>query len=213
MARFAHALVIALCLAPAALLISGFLRDDLGANPVERITHVTGDWSLRFLVLTLAITPVRKLLNMPKLITYRRTLGLFAFFYAAVHFGIYLWLDKLFEWPEMVKDIAKRPFITAGFLGLVVMVPLALTSTSGWIRRLGGKRWQLLHRLTYAAAVAGAVHYYWLVKSDVRAPLVYSSIIAALLGYRLWMRFQTKAVQPAPVRRPAVSQPDRTGGA
>jgi methionine sulfoxide reductase heme-binding subunit len=157
----------------------------LGPNPIETITHTTGDWTLRFLILTLAVTPLRKLLGIPELIRYRRMLGLFAFFYGALHFLTYLWLDKFFDTADMVKDVAKRPFITAGFTGFVLMVPLALTSTAGWIRRLGGKRWRMLHRLVYVSALAGVVHYYWLVKSDVRWPLFYFALVAALLLWRI----------------------------
>src|ERR1017187_3113064 len=160
-------------LIPIAELVWRMYRQDLGANPVEYITHQTGVWSLRFLAITLAITPLRKLLGWPELIRYRRMTGLFAFFYVWMHFLTYVVLDKMFDVPEMIKDVLKRPFITAGMTAFVLMIPLALTSTAGWIRRLGGKRWQLLHRLVYISAIAGVVHYYWLVKSDVRHPLTY----------------------------------------
>jgi sulfoxide reductase heme-binding subunit YedZ len=161
-----------------------WFRQDLGANPIEFITHRTGDWTLRFLFITLAVTPLRKLLGVPDLIRFRRMLGLFAFFYGSMHLMTYLWLDKFFDLAGILDDVGKRRFIMAGFTGFVLMVPLAVTSTSGWIRRLGGKRWQLLHRLVYVAAVAGVVHYYWLVKSDVRLPLLYGLILAVLLGSR-----------------------------
>jgi sulfoxide reductase heme-binding subunit YedZ len=157
----------------------------LGANPIEKITHATGDWTLRFLLITLAITPLRKLLGVPSLIKFRRLLGLFAFFYGCLHFLTYIWLDKFFNVHEMLADIAKRKFITIGFTGFVLLIPLALTSTSGWIRRLGGKRWQALHRLIYVSAIAGVIHYIWLVKADVRKPLEYGAVLAALLGYRI----------------------------
>jgi sulfoxide reductase heme-binding subunit YedZ len=157
----------------------------LGPNPIETITHATGDWTLRFLVLTLAVTPLRKLLGLPELIRYRRMLGLFAFFYGTLHFMTYLWLDKFFDGAEIIKDVAKRPFITAGFTGFVLLIPLALTSTAGWIRRLGGKRWRRLHRLVYVSALAGVAHYYWLVKSDIRGPLVYLALVATLLLWRI----------------------------
>lgn len=159
------------------------------ANPLEYITHFTGDWTIRFLVFTLAVTPLRKLLRLPDLIRFRRMFGLFAFFYGCCHFLTWLWLDKLFDIHEMLKDVGKRPFITAGFAALVAMLPLAVTSTAGWIRRLGGRRWRALHRLVYFSAIAGVVHYYWLVKADIRLPVFYGSLVAVLLLYRLvdWM--------------------------
>lgn len=172
------------CLAPLGLLVWRATHDGLGANPIEFITHATGDWTLRFLVITLAVTPARKLLGMPQLIRFRRMFGLFAFFYGCLHFLTYFWLDKFFDFSEIAKDVAKRPFITAGFTAFVLLVPLALTSTAGSIRRLGGKNWRALHRLVYVSAVAGVVHYYWLVKSDVRLPLFYGALAALLLGWR-----------------------------
>lgn len=182
--RAAKIAVFLLSLTPLlALLWRGF-NQDLGANPIEFITHATGDWTLRFLVITLAITPLRKILNLPDLIRFRRMTGLFAFFYGFLHFVTYIWLDKFFAWPEVVKDIAKRPFIKVGFTAFVLLIPLAITSTSGWIRRLGGRRWQQIHRLVYLSAIFGVVHYYWLVKSDVRIPLFYGGLVAILLGYR-----------------------------
>ena len=177
------------CCAPAALLLWKGWRQDLGANPIEYITHATGNWTLRFLLLTLSITPLRRLLNLPDLIRFRRMLGLFAFFYGCLHFLTYIWLDKFFDLHEMIADVAKRRFITAGLTGFLLMIPLAVTSTKGWIRRMGGKRWQKLHRLIYASAVAGVIHYYWLVKSDVRLPLFYAACLAILLAARVaWKR-------------------------
>ncbi|MBI4873968.1 MAG: sulfoxide reductase heme-binding subunit YedZ [Acidobacteria bacterium] len=178
-------LVFLLCLAPLGLLVWKGVRQDLGANPIEYITHATGAWTLRFLLLTLAVTPTRKLLNAPGLIRYRRMLGLFAFFYGLLHLATYLWLDKFFDISEILKDIAKRRFITAGALALAVMIPLAVTSTTGWIRRLGGRNWRRLHRLVWASAAAGVVHYWWLVKSDLRAPAAYALALAVLLSLRL----------------------------
>src|SRR5438874_5726571 len=157
----------------------------LGANPIEVITHSTGDWTLIFLLITLAVTPVRRVTGQIWLIRYRRMFGLFAFFYACLHFTTYIWLDKFFNVHEMLADIAKRKFITVGFAAFLLLVPLALTSTSGWIRRLGGKRWQALHRLIYAAAICGVIHYLWLVKADIRKPLQYGMVLAVLLGYRV----------------------------
>ncbi|MGA2738079.1 MAG: protein-methionine-sulfoxide reductase heme-binding subunit MsrQ [Bryobacteraceae bacterium] len=176
--------VFLLCLAPVLLLVWKYFQQSLGANPVEFITHATGDWTLRFLAITLAVSPLRRLLGLPELIRFRRMLGLFAFFYGCLHFTTYLWLDKFFDFGEIAKDVWKRPFITAGFVGFITLAPLALTSTAGWIRRLGGRRWQMLHRLIYLSAIAGVVHYYWLVKSDVRKPLFYGSIVLLLLAER-----------------------------
>jgi sulfoxide reductase heme-binding subunit YedZ len=183
--RWAKVTVFALCLAPALLLVWKGFTGGLGANPIEFITHTTGDWILRFLCITLSITPLRKILRLPELIRFRRMLGLFAFFYACVHFLIWFVLDKFFDWGEIAKDVVKRPFITAGFTAFVLLIPLAVTSTTGWIRRMGGKRWQMLHRLIYVSGIAGVVHYYWLVKSDIRLPVMYGAIIAVLLMYRL----------------------------
>jgi methionine sulfoxide reductase heme-binding subunit len=186
--RWIKVLVFALCLIPLARLVWEGFHQGLGANPIEFITHTTGDWTLIFLVLTLAVTPMRKLLHRPELIRFRRMLGLFAFFYAFLHFSTWIGLDKFFDLADMLHDVRKRPFITAGITGFVLMIPLAVTSTRGWIRRLGGKRWQMLHRLVYVSAGAGAVHYYWLVKSDVRKPLIYGTLIALLLLYRAGSR-------------------------
>jgi methionine sulfoxide reductase heme-binding subunit len=160
-------------------------HNDLGANPVEFLQHSTGDWTLRFLVFTLCVTPFRTILKLPELIRFRRMLGLFAFFYACLHFLTYLGPDQSFDLAGMWKDVAKRPFITVGFVGFVLLIPLAVTSTAGWIRRLGGKRWQFLHRAVYVCAVVGVVHYYWLVKSDVRNPLFYGTIVGILLLWRI----------------------------
>ena len=186
--RIAKVLVFAACLVPAALLVRGFLVNDLGVNPVETITHSTGDWTLRFLLISLAITPLRKLLGRPELIKFRRMLGLFAFFYGVLHFLTWAWLDMDFDFGDVLGEIKKRPFITAGAVSLLAMLPLAITSTAGWIRRLGGRRWQLLHRLVYVAAAAGVLHYWWLVKSDIRLPAMYGAIFAVLMLARVAMR-------------------------
>jgi sulfoxide reductase heme-binding subunit YedZ len=178
-------IVWAACLAPFFWLVWRIWHQDLTANPKEYIEHFTGDWTLRLIAATLAITPLRKLLHLPDLIRFRRLIGLFAFFYVCLHFTAYLWLDQNFDFAAILADVAKRPYITAGFTGFVLLIPLALTSTKGWIRRLGGRRWQRLHRLIYITAVAGVIHYYWLVKSDVRLPLLYGGIVAVLLAYRL----------------------------
>ncbi len=193
--------VFLLCLAPLGILGWRGWHGDLTANPIEFITHSTGDWTLRFLLITMAVTPLRKTLGVPQLIRFRRMLGLFAFFYAVLHFITYIWLDKFFDWQEMWKDIAIRRFITVGFFAFLLLIPLAITSTRGWIRRLGGKRWQMLHRLIYASAAAGVVHYYWLVKSDVRAPLTYAAILALLILWRLILWFTDRRTG-APARTP-----------
>jgi len=200
--RWVKPLVWALCLAPAAWLGWRVWKEDLTANPLEYITHFTGDWTIRFLVFTLAVTPVRTLLRLPDLIRFRRMLGLFAFFFGCCHFLTWLWLDKLFDLSEMLIDVRKRPFITAGFTALVLMLPLALTSTTGWIRRLGGKRWQALHRLVYGSAVAGVVHYYWLVKADIRWPAFYGVVVGLLLLYRAVARAVRAPKRPPPLRKP-----------
>lgn len=179
--------VFAAALIPFALLVHMVLADRLGPNPVEALNRFTGDWTLRFLLITLAVTPLRQLAGWHYLIRFRRMLGLFAFFYACLHFLSWIWVDKLFDWDEMVKDVIKRPFITVGFTSFVLLIPLAATSTNGMIRRLGGARWRALHRLVYVAAVGGVVHFLWLVKSDIREPMIYAAIVAFLLGYRLWV--------------------------
>jgi methionine sulfoxide reductase heme-binding subunit len=191
--------VFLLCLLPFADLLWRFINGNLGINPVETLQHGTGDWTIRFIIFTLCITPFRKLFNLPDLIRFRRMLGLFAFFYVCLHFLTYLGPDQSFDLAGMWKDVAKRPFITVGFAGFVSLIPLAITSTAGWIRRIGGKRWQMLHRLIYFAAVCGVVHYYWLVKSDVRKPVFYGALVAILLLWRLasWI---SKRRSQAPVR-------------
>ena len=183
--KYAKAVVLLLGLGPLAAIIWPFWRGYIIPNPLEFIQHATGDWALRFLLITLTISPLRKLVRLPELIRFRRMLGLFAFFYACLHFTTYLWFDKVFDVHEIWKDVYKRPFITVGFTAFVLLIPLALTSTKGWIRRLGGKRWQALHRLIYVSAIAGVVHYWWLVKADISKPAEYAFVLSLLLGYRL----------------------------
>ena len=185
MLRWSKILVFLLCLTPLFQLAWRVWNQDLSANPTEFIQHFTGDWTIRLIIATLAVTPLRKLLGLPDLIRFRRMIGLFAFFYGCLHFLTYLWLDKLFDFQAIIKDVSRRPFITAGFTALVLMLPLALTSTAGWIRRLGGKRWRRLHLLIYLSAIAGVAHYYWLVKSDIRQPMLYATLVALLLAWRL----------------------------
>jgi methionine sulfoxide reductase heme-binding subunit len=207
--KAAKAVLFAAALTPFAHLLWRVYRQDLGPNPLEFITHATGDWTLRFLLITLAVTPLRRLLGMPNLIRFRRMFGLFAFFYGCLHLTTYLVLDKGFDFNEIVKDVAKRPFITAGVTGLLLMLPLAITSTAGWIRTLGGKNWQRLHRLAYFSALAGVVHYYWLVKSDVRLPLLYAAIFGLLMavraGYAFTSRMRTPPRSNVPSPRPFAS--------
>ena len=185
MIRWFKPVVFLACLGPLARLGWKAYSQALGANPIEVITHSTGDWTLIFLLLTLAITPLRKLTGQLWLIRFRRMFGLFAFFYVTLHFLTYIWLDKFFDVHEMLADVAKRRFITVGFTGFVLLIPLAITSTTGWIRRLGGKRWQALHRLIYVSATAGVIHYWWLVKADIHKPLEYAAVLTLLLGYRM----------------------------
>ena len=189
----------AACLLPFLWLAFRALTGRLSVNPIEDITLTTGIWTLRFLVITLAITPLRRITRWNRLIQYRRMLGLFAFFYAVLHVSTYVVLDLFFAWDLIWKDIAKRPFITAGMVAFVAMIPLAVTSTKGWIRRLG-RRWQLLHRLVYVSAIAAAVHYLWKVKVPVGSPVYYAAIIGGLLLFRVGWAFRTRrrsAMQPA----------------
>jgi sulfoxide reductase heme-binding subunit YedZ len=190
-------LIFLACLGPAAYLTWAAFTDNLSANPISDITLETGTWALRFLVITLAITPLRRLARWNDAIRFRRMLGLFAFFYGSLHFLTYLWLDQFFDFSGIAKDIWKRPFITVGFTAFMAMLPLAITSTAGWIRRLGGRNWQRLHRLIYVAAVCGVVHYWWLVKSDVQRPMIYGLIFAALLGYRFVVAYRRRLPKPA----------------
>lgn len=206
--KWAKVVVFLLCLTPLAFLANHALRGELTANPVEFIQHFTGDWTLRFLLITLSITPLRKLLSIPELIRFRRMLGLFAFFYVCLHFLTYLGPDQSFNVAGMLKDVAKRRFIAVGFLAFLLLIPLAITSTQGWIRRLGGRRWQALHKSIYAIAILGVIHYYWLVKSDVRKPLFYAAILAILLLWRIatWLLKRRKTALPAPTRVPTPTQ-------
>lgn len=180
--------VFAAALIPFALLVRMVLTDQLGPNPVETLNRFTGDWTLRFLLITLAVTPLRQLTGWHYLIRFRRMLGLFAFFFVCLHFLSWVWVDKVFDWNEIVKDVIKRPFITVGFASFVLLIPLALTSTNAMVRRLGGARWRALHRLVYVIGIGGVVHFLWLVKSDIREPMIYAAILAFLLGYRVWMQ-------------------------
>jgi sulfoxide reductase heme-binding subunit YedZ len=183
--RWLKPAVFLLCLVPLGLLAFEASTGGLSANPIDDITDATGTWSLRFVMITLAVTPFRKLFGWNFLGRVRRMLGLFTFFYATLHFTTYVWLDQFFDAGSILADVPKRPFILAGFTAFALFIPLAITSTAGWVRRLGGKRWQILHRLVYVSAVAGVVHYLWLVKADKSRPLIYGGILATLLGYRI----------------------------
>ena len=199
----AKPVIFILCLVPLARLALAFFRDELGANPIEKVELETGRWALRFLAITLSITPLRRLLGWNRLIRYRRMLGLFAFFYATTHFLIYIGLDMVFDLSDIVEDIAEHLYVTVGFLTWLLLIPLAVTSTRGWQRRLGA-RWQKLHRLTYAAAVTGTIHYLWAVKKDTFLPLVYLAIFVALLGWRLWI-WRASRASPRPARVPGAT--------
>jgi methionine sulfoxide reductase heme-binding subunit len=202
--KWTKVVVFLVCLVPVGVLIYDALTGGLGANPTQFLEHATGDWTLRFVAVTLSITPLRKILKQPQLIRFRRMLGLFAFFYGCLHFSIYLTFDQIFDLHGIWADVIKRKYITVGFTGFVLMIPLALTSTAGWIRRLGGKRWSALHRLIYATAVAGVIHYLWLVKSDIHIPLEYAAVMAILLGWRVYARFwggPQRMAAAAPVRK------------
>jgi len=167
--------------------------DQLGANPIEFITRSLGTWTLVFLLITLSITPLRNLSGWSWLVKLRRMAGLFAFFYALLHFITYIWLDQFFDLSEIYKDVIKRPFITIGFTAFVLLIPLAVTSTNAMMRRMGGKRWLLLHKLVYPIAIFSVLHYWWLVKKDITQPLIYASILFILLSYRVVMkRFKPK---------------------
>lgn len=182
-----------LCLLPVLRLIFKGWNNDLGANPVEFLTHSTGTWTLVILLASLTITPLRKIKSLNWTIKLRRMLGLYAFFYVCLHFLIYFWFDQSFNFASIAKDIAKRPYITVGFAAFVMLVPLALTSTKAAIRRLTGKRWQQLHWLVYPAAICGVVHYYWLVKADVTKPVIYGAVLTLLLGVRLFGKIRSLA--------------------
>jgi sulfoxide reductase heme-binding subunit YedZ len=220
----------AAALVPLAWIVWAFQTGALSANPLSDVTNETGVWTLRFVCLTLAITPLRRLTGWNLVIRFRRMIGLFAFFYGTLHFLIYVIADRfasLLDFPDgfvawstarnllaaIAEDVYKRPYITVGFTAFMLMLPLALTSTAGWIRRLGGRRWQALHRLIYVTAVAGVVHYWWLVKADVSRPQIYAVVVALLLGFRVyWSRFRSAAPRPS-AASPRTAAAPRTGAA
>ncbi|MBI5216448.1 MAG: sulfoxide reductase heme-binding subunit YedZ [Ignavibacteriae bacterium] len=179
-------------LLPVAILTWQFLNDELSANPIDDITDATGTWTLRFLCITLAVTPLKKISGWNWVGQFRRMLGLFAFFYASLHFTTYIYLDQFFEWESIVVDVAKRPFITVGFASFLLLIPLAVTSFNKMIQWLGGKRWKWLHRLVYLIAIGGVIHYLWLVKADTQRPLTYGVIVLVLLSIRLYFYLKQK---------------------
>jgi sulfoxide reductase heme-binding subunit YedZ len=185
--RSAKTLVFCLCLVPALVLVWDSVTGGLSVNPIEDITHRTGDWSLRLLLVTLAVTPFRWLTGWNEVVRYRRMLGLFTFWYASLHFSTYIVFDHFFDLRSITDDVVERKYVTAGFLGFVLMLPLAVTSTQGWIRRLG-KRWSMLHRLVYVAAVAGVIHFLWLVKLETSEPLIYAAVLLGLFLVRVVRR-------------------------
>jgi sulfoxide reductase heme-binding subunit YedZ len=189
-------------LVPAALLLVGALGwfgQDLGADPVARLLHTCGKTGLNFLLLTLLVTPVRRLTGWTHVVRLRRMLGLFAFFYLVAHFTVYLLLDRQLDYRNVLQDIVKRPYITIGFAALLLLIPLAVTSTNRMMRRLG-RRWQTLHRLIYVSAILGVWHYWWQVKKDIRLPLLYAGMLTVLLGFRVVVRAiqRVRAARPAP---------------
>ncbi len=183
-------------LSPMVLLAWGAVTDDLGANPVERLIRQLGVWGLRFLILGLAITPAARILKMPKLIRYRRTVGLFAFSYIVLHLISYSVIDHRLDWPTIVKDIIKRPYITIGMAAFALLIPLAVTSTNWMIRKLGPLRWRRLHSLIYVIVPLGVVHYFLLVKADKTSPLIYGGLVLLLLGWRVWDRTRKRPTKP-----------------
>ena len=202
MIRWLKPAVFLACLGPAAWLVYGaFLGGDLGVNPVETITNYTGIWTLRLIAISLAVSPLRWLTGWNRVIQYRRMLGLFAFFYGSLHFLTYFVLDHSLVFAGLWDDVVKRPYITAGFTAFVLLIPLAVTSTQGWIRRLGGRRWNLLHRLIYATALLAVLHYWWKVKLDTSSPALYAVIMATLLGARVWKALAKRRSAP-PAARP-----------
>ncbi len=191
--RVTKPLVFVGCLLPLAWLVGQAVTGGLGANPIEATNRFLGDWALRFLLLTLALTPLKEITGWTLFVRIRRMVGLFAFFYVCLHLASYVGLDQFFAWGEIWKDIVKRQYITIGMIAFVMLIPLAVTSTSAMIKRLGAKRWKLLHRLVYPAAILGVLHFFLMVKADIREPLVYAAVLSLLLGYRLVMFLRRRA--------------------
>jgi sulfoxide reductase heme-binding subunit YedZ len=204
--RFIKLVIFINSLVPFVLLGWDAYHKRLGANPLEFLTRTTGALTLVFLLISLAVTPLRKALGLPWMVKLRRILGLYAFFYGFLHLTAYIWFDKFFNLKAVAQDVYKRPFVAVGMLGFFIMVPLAITSTNKMIRRLGGKRWNRLHKLAYAAAVAGVLHYWLLVKADTRIPLAFATALAALLGYRLLNRLAPQLTERTPTKTKATVQ-------
>src|SRR4249920_1904674 len=199
--KWLKAAVFALCLVPLARLTWLGTHHGLGANPIEYISRSTGYWTLTFLLITLTVTPLRRLTGWNWLLRMRRMLGLFAFSYVCLHFTTYIWLDQFFDVPAMLKDIAKRPFITVGFSAFLLLIPLAATSTNAMVKRLGSRRWQRLHRAVYVIATLGVLHFWWLVKKDIREPLIFGTLLGLLFLIRLlYLRRTLDAATPSTVR-------------
>lgn len=197
-----HRTITAVALIPLGITVYQFFNDSLGPEPVDTLTHRSGEWALRMLILCLAITPLRNAFGWTFLAPYRRTFGLLAFFYASLHFWVHLTFELDFKLGDLAEDIRERPYITVGFTALMLLLPLAITSTRGWIRRLGGVRWRKLHQLIYPAAILAVVHYAWGVKADLRGPLIFAAILTLLLAYR-WVRaVKQKAEKYATIRYP-----------
>lgn len=196
-------LVFAACIFPTVWIVRAIwlayqgLESGLSANPQDDVIEFTGLWTLRLLMITLAITPLRRLTGVSSLIRLRRMLGLFTFFQGFIHLTSYVWFDQSFLWDEIIKDVIKRPFITSGMIAFTLMIPLAITSTRKWIARLGGARWQKLHRAIYLSAIAGVIHYYFYEKSDIRFPLAYGVLAVVLLSFRVWQAFRQRTLKAA----------------
>lgn len=199
--RVLKPLVFLLGLVPAGLLAWKAIAGELSANPIKDITEESGIWTLRFILFTLTITPLRKISGWALLARFRRMIGLFAFFYGSLHFVTYIYLDQFFAFDEILRDVAKRPFVTVGFAAFVMMIPLALTSPNSIAKWMGGKKWRLLHRLVYFTALGGVIHYLWLVKADTQRPMMYGGALAVLLAYRLWEYFRSRHVTEKPIPR------------
>jgi sulfoxide reductase heme-binding subunit YedZ len=205
--RFSKALIFVNALVPLAYGIWDAAHGQLGANPIEFITRTTGTLTLVFLLLTLAVTPARKLFGLPWLVKIRRMLGLFTFFYGALHFLTYLWLDQFFAIGAILTDALTRPFVAVGLIAFSLMVPLAWTSTNAAVKRMGGKRWQKLHRYTYHVAILGIIHYWLLVKADKTGPIIFGALAGVLLGWRLWVFLNQKRSEPEPAAPPGGESP------
>lgn len=187
--RWIKLVVFVLCLGPLVMLMVRALTGDLGANPIEVITRDLGDWALRLLLVTLAVTPVRQLTGWNVIGQLRRMLGLFAFFYVVLHLSSYVWLDQFFSWPDIWQDIVKRIYITLGMAAILILTPMAITSTDKMIKRLGGNRWRRLHRMAYPASILGVIHFFMMLKTDYTEPMVYAIILAGLFGVRIYKKW------------------------